>query len=374
METFNNIINQYDWNATQKSILSKSSRDVEEALSNPHKDMEDFKSLLSPAAIPYLEQMAKLSRQLTLKRFGKTIQLYIPLYLSNVCENECLYCGYNRANAIKRITLTDEEILKEIEIIKSFGFRHILLVTGESRYAGVEYLNHVLQLIRSHFSLISIEVQPLEQKEYELLISSGLNSVYLYQETYNRIHYKNYHLFGKKTDFDFRLDTYERLGRSGVHKIGLGVLLGLEDWRTDSFFTALHLKYLQKRYWKTKYSVSFPRLRPHSGNFEPNCTMTERELLQLICAYRIFDEDVELSLSTRESEKFRNHAFTLGITAMSAGSKTEPGGYAIHSNALKQFEPDDNRSPAEIKELILSQGYEAVWKDWDVYMQMTDSN
>ena len=336
--------------------------------------MEDFKSLLSPAAIPYLEQMAKLSRQLTLKRFGKTIQLYIPLYLSNVCENECLYCGYNRANAIKRITLTDEEILKEIEIIKSFGFRHILLVTGESRYAGVEYLNHVLQLIRSHFSLISIEVQPLEQKEYELLISSGLNSVYLYQETYNRIHYKNYHLFGKKTDFDFRLDTYERLGRSGVHKIGLGVLLGLEDWRTDSFFTALHLKYLQKRYWKTKYSVSFPRLRPHSGNFEPNCTMTERELLQLICAYRIFDEDVELSLSTRESEKFRNHAFTLGITAMSAGSKTEPGGYAIHSNALKQFEPDDNRSPAEIKELILSQGYEAVWKDWDVYMQMTDSN
>ena len=374
METFNNIINQYDWNATQKSILSKSSRDVEEALSNPHKDMEDFKSLLSPAAIPYLEQMAKLSRQLTLKRFGKTIQLYIPLYLSNVCENECLYCGYNRANAIKRITLTDEEILKEIEIIKSFGFRHILLVTGESRYAGVEYLNHVLQLIRSHFSLISIEVQPLEQKEYELLISSGLNSVYLYQETYNRIHYKNYHLFGKKTDFDFRLDTYERLGRSGVHKIGLGVLLGLEDWRTDSFFTALHLKYLQKRYWKTKYSVSFPRLRPHSGNFEPNCTMTERELLQLICAYRIFDEYVELSLSTRESEKFRNHAFTLGITAMSAGSKTEPGGYAIHSNALKQFEPDDNRSPAEIKELILSQGYEAVWKDWDVYMQMTDSN
>ena len=205
----------------------------------------------------------------------------------------------------------------------------------------------------------------MEQNDYEFLAESGLNSVLVYQETYHKENYKFHHPKGRKSNFEQRLDTPDRLGKAGIHKIGLGVLIGLEDWRTDSFFNALHLDYLEKEYWKTKYSVSFPRLRPHSGNLEPKVVMTDKELVQLICAYRIFKDELELSLSTRESEHFRNHAIKLGITSLSAGSKTDPGGYASDLNALEQFEISDERSPIEIANMLKANGYEPVWKDWD---------
>jgi 2-iminoacetate synthase len=250
------------------------------------------------------------------------------------------------------------------------GFEHILLVTGESNKAGARYLKDSIEQIRPLFSQISIEVQPLKQEEYVALIGAGLHSVYLYQETYNREKYKNYHPQGMKADFANRIDTFERMGRAGIHKMGLGVLLGLDDWRIDSFYLALHLDYLRKKFWKTKYSVSFPRLRPHAGSFNPPFHATERDLLQLICVYRIFDSDLELALSTRESPWFRDHTMQLGITSMSAGSRTEPGGYVSHTDALKQFEPNDDRSPEEVIGMIKNHGYEAVWKDWDTSMQL----
>jgi 2-iminoacetate synthase len=244
------------------------------------------------------------------------------------------------------------------------------LVTGESNRADATYLQNAISQIKPSFSQISIEVQPFKQDEYETLIQSGLHSVYLYQETYNREKYKTYHPRGMKADFLYRLDTYERMGRAGIHKMGLGVLLGLDDWRIDSFYAAMHIEYLRKKFWKTRYSVSFPRLRPHTGNFESPFHTSERDLLQLICAYRIFDSDLELALSTRESARFRDHVMKLGVTAMSAGSRTEPGGYISHPDALKQFDPNDERSPLEVIEMIKSQGYEPVWKDWDACLQV----
>jgi 2-iminoacetate synthase len=242
-----------------------------------------------------------------------------------------------------------------------------LLVTGEAnKTVGVDYFKNALQLVKPHFSHISMEVQPLDQQDYEELIPLGLNTVLVYQETYHKDDYKKHHPKGKKSNFDYRIDTPDRLGQAGIHKIGLGVLIGLEDWRTDCFFTAAHLQYMERKYWKTKYSISFPRLRPFSGGLEPKVEMNVRELVQTICAYRIFNEEVELSLSTRETEKFRNNIIPLGITSISAGSKTNPGGYAVEPQSLEQFEISDERTPAEIAQMIRACGYEPVWKDWDV--------
>lgn len=364
--SFESLFHQQSWDEVKQSIYSKTSSDVELALRKTSRNLEDFKALISPAAAPYLEQMAQLSQALTLKRFGKTIQMYIPLYLSNECQNICTYCGFSFDNKLPRRTLTDAEILKEVEVIKSMGYDHVLLVTGEAnKTVGVEYFSRVLNLIKPHFSHISMEVQPMDQEEYEQLIPLGLNTVLVYQETYHEDDYKIHHPKGKKSNFGYRIETPDRLGKAGIHKMGLGVLIGLEDWRTDCFFTAMHLNYLEKTYWKTKYSLSFPRLRPHTGGLEPKMEMTDRELVQLICAYRIFNEEVELSLSTRESEKFRNHVVKLGITSISAGSKTNPGGYAVEPKSLEQFEINDERSPKEIAEMISESGYEVVWKDWD---------
>lgn len=364
--SFENVFRQYSWDEVKAGIYSKTAADVEAALNKSQRDLEDFKALVSPAAAPYLEQMAQLSNHLTLQRFGKAIQMYIPMYLSNECQNICTYCGFSVDNKLPRKTLSNMEIMSEVAYIKGLGYEHILLVSGEAaKTVGVDYFKNVLQLISPHFSNIGMEVQPLDQHEYEELIPLGLHTVLVYQETYHEDDYKKHHPKGKKSNFSYRLETPDRLGRAGVHKIGIGPLLGLEDWRTDCFFTASHLNYLEKHYWKTKYSISFPRLRPFSGGLEPKVEMSDRELVQLICAYRIFNQEVELSLSTRESEKFRNHVIKLGITSISAGSKTNPGGYTVAKESLEQFEISDERSPEVIAQVIRGQGYEPVWKDWD---------
>ncbi|WP_109097224.1 2-iminoacetate synthase ThiH [Aquimarina sp. AU58] len=363
--SFKDIFEQYNWEATLSSIFSKTEADVVHALEKPKRDLEDFKALISPAAKPYLEHMAQISSYTTKKRFGNTIQMYTPMYLSNECQNICTYCGFSMTNKIPRRTLTDQEILKEVDFLKSKGYDHILLVTGEAnRTVGVDYINNTIQLIQSKFANITIEVQPLDQSDYELLIKNGLYAVLVYQETYHKSAYKKHHPKGRKSNFDYRLETPDRLGKAGIHKIGLGALFGLEDWRADSFFTALHLNYLQKTYWKTKYSISFPRLRPHSGGLEPKVAMTDSDLVQLICAFRLLDEDVELSLSTRESEVFREHIVNLGITSISAESKTNPGGYVVEPQSLEQFEISDERSTGDVVKMLKNKGLEVVWKDW----------
>ena len=369
---FNQQIDQLEWSNIEQSIYCKTEKDVLLALSKEKLSLDDFMALISPAAQPYIEKMAQKSQLVTQKRFGKTIQLYVPLYLSSFCENNCVYCGFSASNKIERKVLTYDEIEEEVKAIAKLGFQHLLLVTGEADVkAGVEYLKKTFDIIKPYISQISLEVQPLSEESYKYLIGHGLNTVYLYQETYRKDRYKSYHLSGKKSDYENRIDSYERLGRAGVHKIGMGILAGLEDWRTDSFFTAMHLSYLKKKYWKTKFSISFPRLRPHSGQFEPNFIMSDKDLAQLIFAYRLFDENVEIALSTRESAAFRDNMLKLGVTSMSAESQTQPGGYAYpeKNKDLEQFSVNDDRTAKEMVEMIRRQNYEAVWKDWDFSLQ-----
>jgi len=369
--SFYDQLQQLDWDDIRLSIYSKTAADVERALSKSKSksrlDLDDFQALISPAADGYLEQMAQRSQQLTRQRFGNTIQFYVPLYVSNMCSNICSYCGFSMHNQIRRTTLDMPQLAEEAVAIKAMGFEHLLLVAGESeRKVGMPYFRQVFSQLKDKFNHLSLEVQPLETEEYAELKDLGLDSVLVYQETYNPRTYAEHHIKGKKRDFKYRLETADRLGEAGIHKIGLGALIGLDEWRTDCFHVAAHLDYLQKRYWQTKYSISFPRLRPCEGVAPPKSIMSDRQLVQLICAYRLFNPDVELSLSTRESEHFRDNVIPLGITTISAGSKTQPGGYSSATDkALEQFEIDDDRHPQQMATLVKNMGLEVVWKDWD---------
>ncbi len=356
---------KYDWDDVRLSIYAKNDSDVTRALSKEKLDLEDFKALISPAAEPYLELLAQRSVALTRKRFGHTMSMYIPLYLSNLCANACSYCGFSMEHRIKRKTLSSDEIAKESAVIKKMGFDNILLVTGEHESkVGMNYFKKVVPEIKKRFSYLAMEVQPLDKLEYQELKQCGLDAVMVYQETYNRRTYAKHHLRGNKMDFDYRLQTPDRLAQAGIDKIGIGSLIGLEEWRTDCFFVAAHLQYLEKRYWKSRYSISFPRLRPCEGTQAPKSVMSDRQLVQLICAYRLFNNEVELSLSTRESKEFRNHVYPLGITSISAASKTQPGGYASDDVELEQFTISDERSASLVAESLKSAGMEPVWKDW----------
>ena len=360
-----------NWDENEAKHLNATEADVRRALAKPKRDIHDFAALISPAAKPFINEMVAESERLTLQRFGKTVSLFAPLYLSNTCANECTYCGFSMSNAIKRLTLDEAQIEREIAAIKQKGFDHILLVTGETKKVSMPYFERMLPLFKPAFSQLSMEVQPLEMAEYAQLKELGLDGVLVYQETYRRSTYLEHHLRGNKSDFNHRLDAPDRIGQAKVHKIGLGVLLGLDDWRTDSIMMAHHLRHLQKRYWRSRFSVAFPRIRPCAGGIVPKSVISDLELVQLIAAWRLFDADLEMSLSTRESPEFRNHAARMGFTTMSAESKTQPGGYADDAKeALEQFEVSDERSVTEIANAIRAQGREVVWKDWDISLNM----
>ena len=326
-------------------------------------------ALLSPAAKPYLETMARLSRKYTQERFGKTMSMFIPLYITNSCSNSCVYCGFHVQNKMARTILTPEQIEDEYKAIKKLApFENILLVTGENpAKAGVPYLAKAIDIAKKYFSNIKIEVMPLAAEEYRELCDHGLNGVICFQETYHRENYNIYHPRGQKANFEWRCNGFDRMGQAGVHSIGMGVLIGLEkEWRTDVTMMAYHLRYLQKHYWRTKYSVNFPRMRPACNEgFQPNCFMTDRELAQATFAMRIFDHDVDISYSTREPQVIRDNMATLGVTTMSAESKTNPGGYYTYPQALEQFSVSDERTAAEITARLREIGREPVFKDWD---------
>ncbi|WP_417503464.1 2-iminoacetate synthase ThiH [Marinomonas gallaica] len=360
-----------NWEATTTQHQQATEADVRRALAKPKRDINDFAALISPAAKPFVNEMVAQSERLTQQRFGNIISLFAPLYLSNTCANECTYCGFSLSNAIKRLTLDEAQIEREIDAIKQKGFDHILLVTGETQKVSMPYFERMLPLFKPAFSQLSMEVQPLETDEYARLKELGLDGVLVYQETYRRSTYLEHHLRGNKSDFNHRLDAPDRIGQAKVHKIGLGVLLGLDDWRTDSIMMAHHLRHLQKRYWRSRFSVAFPRIRPCAGGIEPKSVISDLELIQLIAAWRLFDADLEMSLSTRESPEFRNHAARMGFTTMSAESKTQPGGYADDAQqALEQFEISDERSVTDVANAIRAQGREVVWKDWDVSLNL----
>ncbi len=281
---FSEELKKYVWEDTTREIYSKTTADVEKALGKKHLEVEDFMALVSPAAEKYLEPMAALSQKYTQQRFGKTISMYIPLYITNSCTNYCVYCGFNHNNPLKRVILSEAEILNELQAIKKLGdFENLLIVTGENpKEAGVDYLERALQIARPLFANLSIEVMPLKAEEYERLTRSGLHGVVCFQETYNSNRYNVYHPKGMKSKFEWRLNGFDRMGQAKVHKIGLGVLIGLEEWRTDVTMMARHLRYLQRHYWQTRYSVNFPRMRPSEGHFQPNVILEDKALAQLI--------------------------------------------------------------------------------------------
>ena len=369
MDSFSDQFEKMNWAEVSAKINSTNSKNIERALDGAgNGGIDDLAALLSPLANKeYLEDMAQLANQLTMRRFGKAIRLFAPIYLSNECNNVCDYCGFSMGNNISRKTLSPAEILREIGILRKLQFDHVLLVTGESSLkVGVDYLYDSITTLNEYFSNVSMEVQPLKSDEYSYLISAGLHAVLVYQETYEKKSYSKHHIKGKKRNFDWRLNTPDRLGRTGINKIGLGCLYGLtDDWRTDSFFAGMHLDYLEKKYWQTSFSMSFPRIRPFEGELQPAVDLKDRDLVQLLCAFRIFNHELELSLSTRESPALRENLLPLGITTMSAGSKTNPGGYAGNVESLEQFSISDERTPPEIAAMLRSRGYQPVWKDWD---------
>lgn len=363
---FLEVIRGYHPERVLEEIMSKGPLDVEQAISAPRLNMEGFKALLSPAAEAYLEPMAQKAHRITLKRFGRTILLFAPLYISNECSNSCLYCGFSAGNKIHRKTLSLDEIEEEARVLHGRGFRHVLLLTGEApSRCGTGHVEAAVRRIRPLFGSISLEIFPLDEPGYRRLIGAGVDGLTVYQETYDRDLYLKLHPRGRKRDYAWRLLTPERGARAGMRRIGIGALLGLSDFRADGFFTGLHATYLARHYWKSLVTVSFPRIRPAEGGFQPIKPVSDRNLVQLICAIRLLVHDAGLVLSTRERAELRNNLLPLGITQMSAGSCTAPGGYSHGPEADGQFEIDDTRSPGDVRESIRSRGYDPVWKDWD---------
>ncbi len=331
-------------------------------------DFDHFISLLSPAAESCLEEMAQHAHLVTRQRFGKTVSLFAPLYVSNFCSNSCAYCGFNSKNPVKRLALTPEQVMEEGEFIHRLGFRHLLLVSGEEpKVASLDYFTRIIDLLRPLFSSIAVEIYPMSTEQYRALIAHGVDGLTVFQETYGEELYSRFHLGGKKRDYRWRLETPDRGGEAGFRRIGLGALLGLGNWRVEGFYMGLHAKYLMRKFWKSQVSISFPRLRPAAGSFQPPHPVSDLNFVQLLTALRLFLPDTGFTLSTREPADFRDHLIPLGITSMSAGSKTDPGGYTHPqgNGAEAQFEIADHRDPETVAEVIRQKGYEPVWKDWD---------
>ncbi|MFN0069798.1 MAG: 2-iminoacetate synthase ThiH [Limisphaerales bacterium] len=375
--------------------LAASAADVARAMAAPRPTLDDFAALLSPAAGAQLELLARRARNLTRQRFGRAIRLFAPLYLSNECINNCAYCGFSRDNPILRVTLSAAEVRREAEALAAQGFRNILLVAGEHpKFVPGGYLSECVAAVRAVVPAVSLEVGPMEAAEYLPLTAAGAEGLVVYQETYDEAVYARAHTAGPKKDFGWRLATPERAYAAGFRRLGIGALHGLADWRIEALSVAAHAQWLLRHCWRAQVTVSLPRLRPCAGEFEPWTHLGDRELVQLVAALRLFLPDVGLVLSTREPAALRDGLIPLGITMISAGSHTEPGGYTgagrenVHvtrrgrieelagdasewaapgrtTSATGQFEIADERSPAEMAAVLERLGLEPVWKDWD---------
>jgi 2-iminoacetate synthase len=361
-----------DFRRLRQLIDAATPTDVHAALDRERLDIHDLAALLSPAAESYLPRIAARSAQITQQRFGRTTQIYAPLYLANMCSNRCAYCGFSADNRIPRRKLTLEEAKAEAMILHKRGFRHILLVTGEAPAAvGTEYLEELALRLRSRFAALSIEVQPLSRAEYARLFAAGITAVAVYQETYDRDVYRQVHLAGNKCDYDHRLETPARAAAAGMREVGLGALLGLADWRAEGLALALHLQWLRRSFWRTSFTISFPRLRPAAGGFQPLVPVSEQNLSQLLFGLRLFDHDLGLILSTREEPRYRDGMVGLGPTRYSAGSCTAPGGYSHPDLDGEQFSIGDHRTIAEVSNALIAKGFDPVYKDWDREFQLT---
>ena len=392
--SFVNAFNTLPLAALLQRSLEASTEAARASLGKAELSLNDFAHLISPAGAELLEPLSRRSQQMTRQRFGKVIRLFAPLYLSNECINACQYCGFSRGNPILRVTLTPEEVRREARALLGQGFRNILLVSGEHpKFVSGDYMARCVSLLHEEVPSLSLEVGPMETAEYRPLVQAGAEGLVVYQETYDRAVYGTMHTAGPKRNFEWRMETPERAYAAGFRRLGIGALYGLGDWRLEAISVAAHAAYLLRNCWKAQLTISLPRLRPCAGEFQPLTHLSDRELVQLVCAFRLMFPDVGLVLSTREPAKLRNGLIPLGITLISAGSHTEPGGYTgagketLHHtehgrivelgasewatpdqrpiHATSQFQIADERSPQEVADLIRQLGYEPVWKDWD---------
>ncbi len=379
-----------------KKSLATTTAAAREAVAKNRLSLADFAALISPAGSELLELLGRRAQKMTQQRFGKVIRMFAPLYLSNECINNCTYCGFSRDNPILRVTLSLEEVRREAAALKAQGFRNLLLVAGEHpKFVSNNYLRDCVAALHPDWPGISLEVGPMEVEEYRPLVAAGADGLVVYQETYDRAVYAEMHTAGPKRNFDWRLETPERAYAAGFRRLGISPLYGLADWRYEALSAAAHADYLLRHCWKAALTISTVRIRPCAGEFEPRTHISDRELTQLICALRLMFPDVGIVLSTRETPKLRDGLMSLGVTMMSAGARTEPGGYTgagrekIHhtergiikelasgasewasppgqlTGATGQFNVADERSPGEVAGQIRKIGYEPVWKDWD---------
>jgi len=349
-EVFNNVTDIQILRAIEKDFITE----------------EDFLALISPRAEVFLEAIAQKSNKLTRQYFGKAIQMFTPLYISNYCENDCTYCGYRANSGMTRRQLSLYEIDKESKAIHETGMRQVLLLTGDSKKASTSYIIDAATILKKYFPMIGIEIKALNDAEYRMLNKAGVNYLTIYQETYDEENYKKYHKKGPKSDFKFRLGASERGAEANFTGINIGFLMGLSDTKRDAYYLAMHAKYLRKYYPDVELAISLPRLRPTKGGYEYEYIVEDKEYVQILMALRLFLPRVGITLSTRENDDFRGNLLPLGITKVSAGVKTSVGGYSEEKGSTEQFEISDDRSVKEVHEYLLEKGFQPVFKDWDI--------
>jgi len=363
--SFFEIIKQYE-SFDINSFCSNVTASATQALvQKPVLSSTDFAALLSDKATDVIEQIAQRAAAATRRQFGHAITLFTPMYISNYCTNICPYCSFAAAHAITRSHLSVDEIDQECRSILKSGIRHVLILTGEApTIVPVSYLEEAVTVAKQHFSSVAIEIYPLTEDDYRRLITAGADMLTLYQETYNQPQYEALHVRGPKADYHFRLDAPERACRAGIRSVTVGALLGLHDWRSDAFFTALHAEYLQKKYPGVEIGVSFPRLRPQAGSYTPYSIVNDRQFVQMLIAMRCFLPAASITMSTRESAAFRMSVLPLGVTRMSAGVSTSVGGHS-GTDSTPQFEIADSRDVATICTDLLAAGFQPVLHDWN---------
>jgi len=353
------LVNKYNYQ-------QYTSKDVKRALMKDQLNIEDYSAILSPAAMPYLEDMASKAITETKKHFGNSVCIFTPLYIANYCENHCIYCGFNCQNKIKRGILSLEEVEEELKEIAKTGLKEILILTGESRHkSGVEYIGEAVKLATKYFSTIGIEIYPLNIDEYSFLNACGVDFVSVYQETYNTDKYEQVHLSGPKRVFPYRFNSQERALLGGMRGIAFGALLGLDDFRKDALATGLHGFFIQQRFPHAEISFSTPRLRPYINNVDNNPhDVHEKQLLQVMLAYRLFMPFAGITISTRERAGFRDHIIGMAATKISAGVNVGVGGHKEEEKGDQQFEISDSRSVSEVHQMIITRGLQPVYTDY----------
>ena len=366
--SFYTIIKEYDGFDFSAFFETVTDGDIERILGKEKLSNIDFLMLLSEKATNHLEAMAHKAQQLTVQYFGRTIQLFIPLYISNYCSNECTYCGFNLKNSIKRRKLSIEEIDREAREIANTGMQHLLLLTGEAKeVTPISYLVDVVRCLKKHFASVSIEIFPMDEADYRKLKEVGVDGLTLYQEVYDQNIYKSVHLSGQKSNYLYRLNGPERGAKAGFRNVNIGSLLGLGEPRSEAFFTGLHGRYIEDNYLETEVAFSLPRFNPAEGDFTPPFIVDDKMFVQFLCALRLFLPRAGISVSTRESSAFRDNLIPLGVTRFSAGSCTGVGGYVDEdSSQTPQFEITDDRSVEDVVATIIKHGYQPVYKDWDL--------